>query len=479
VLRYNTTVKHLIIIQRKWDPKELKEFLTCLSCVNRGVTSLELAAHDFEPSFMETLTKILKLNRQIKRIQVNTHLSKPLFGDGWKRFCDGMEYYTFEELFISNALLPAKGFELLVEGLIYNQSIKSLCITAQEIGGKKFKAICDLLVSNPTITRLDLVGCVLRKDDLIQFKRVLNANSIKKLRLQHSLCKTKESNLDVIENELKANTSITELYLPANRIDYKLIGDIIRASGSIKKLDMGGNKFSVKHLKLKSNRILQDLNLENCLRLNYSILFKELCKNQSLKILRLGNNSIVDNAMLTKFLTKNNTLMELVVYFDYMHLVDETIKAIASGLAGNKSLRKLSFKISRMQYNTFSSLIDALKSNHALLELHISNIKNLFLESRPPNGNDMDDFLLDLLKTNKTLRYIEGAEEFPYLEEIMKANRERQDKIIADTIAIIKMIIAKPNSFILPVEVWEAVFKNISYSFTPLDFEQFFKSNVK
>jgi hypothetical protein len=65
------------------------------------------------------------------------------------------------------------------------------------------------------------------------------------------------------------------------------------------------------------------------------------------------------------------------------------------------------------------------------------------------------------------------------LEEKLKANRDTQDKVIHDTCTLIKMIVTKPSSFVLPIELWAMVFKYVSYEFTPLDFEQFFQSFIK
>jgi hypothetical protein len=85
-----------------------------------------------------------------------------------------------------------------------------------------------------------------------------------------------------------------------------------------------------------------------------------------------------------------------------------------------------------------------------------------------------EDSILDLLRTNRTLRHIVGAENFVPLEK----NRVEQDKIIMNTCMLIKMILAKPNSFILPMEVWSNIFSYTSYSFVPFDFEQFFKKSM-
>ncbi len=215
----------------------------------------------------------------------------------------------------------------------------------------------------------------------------------------------------------------------------------------------------------------------------YCELFSELRNNNTLQRLEFSTRTDLEGTAdltLQMYLTKNYSLKELkIVLLRSGELSDRIIRAIAKGLAANKSIRKLYFKLSRIDYQVMLEFIEALKTNTSLLELHIGKIRDIGLHNAGTNGKDIDDFILDLLKSNKTLRFIEGASEYPYLEDKLKNNRDTQDQIIGDTCLLIKMIVAKPISFILPIEIWLHVFEYLSYSFTDFDFAMFFRSSLK
>jgi hypothetical protein len=480
-LHGDTPVKYITIPQRIWNPKELKQFLICLSTLNTSITNISLVSHNFEPNSVETISKILKLNPRIKTLQLLNGAMTNVSTEGINKFCDSMEYYTFETLVLSNSGLT-NHYNTIFESLKYNQSVKSLTMSGEYLQGGPCKTLCRSLVSNPTITDLQILfGGGLDAESFEAFKEVISANYIKKLTLQNSTI-DKES-LKRISKELKANTSITELNFISVNTSFNLMSQIIAANKGITKLDLSGNSFQPKELKcLHLNTTLKELIMTNCWGMtNYSPLFLQLVDNKNIKRLVVGNNSgELDDKSLEELLTNNKSLTDFTIHSEYYNGPKENIiTAIANSLTVNKTLRKLSLTIIGTKYETFAYLFNALKVNNTLLELHTKNIRDISLTAKPPNGNEVDDFVLDLLKTNKTLRFITGAANYAYLEEKLKANRDTQDKVIHDTCTLIKMIVTKPSSFVLPIELWAMVFKYVSYEFTPLDFEQFFQSFIK
>ena len=218
---------------------------------------------------------------------------------------------------------------------------------------------------------------------------------------------------------------------------------------TIKALNFKGMKFTdaLKFIaeELKVNTSVRDLTFQQC-HMDWKLLGEILDHNKTITSLDISESS-------------NNQILD----FNFV---------------ANRSIRKLSMRIVYMEYKTFIRIIKALKRNKSILELNITNLKTISLELWPSNASDIDDIILDLLNTNKTLRHITGADDYPHLAERLKSNRDAQDKIIDDTCTLIKMIVIKPHSFILPIELWLKIFSYVSYDCTPFNFELFFRTKI-
>jgi hypothetical protein len=477
-LAENTNVEHVSFQHRKWIRKELTELVSCLSAANNRIKTLSLVALGFEPNFIETVTKILKLNPWIKTLEIVDQMSTTLSKEGFNRFCDAMEYYSFEKLLVSH--LPQQCYETLFSALKYNQSIKRLDISSQVIYGPPFNILCDTLVSNPTITELTIDG-TLTEENYTAFKGVLKLNNITKLNLTHTALK--QSPLKAISKALKRSTSITDLSLVHQPIDWEIFGKILSANKSIRRLDISENNFKAGQLELLnlgSNTTLTDLTLNHCVMDDYDALLIQLRDNKTLMRLEIGDSNtlqtaVLDRDLLLQYLVGNSSLVELKMLVNRSkRLKVNAINAITEALRVNKTLRELELDANAVPCKLFGNLMEALKSNKTLREFSIIPLKNNFLvyESNE-NRLSVEEHLEDLLKTNRTLRYICGAEEFPNLAERLKENRDWQDAVISNTRTWIKMIQMKPSSFVLPIELWVIVFKYMSYEYIPYDFEQF------
>jgi hypothetical protein len=474
-LAENTNVEHVSFQHRKWIRKELTELVSCLSAANNRIKTLSLVALGFEPNFIETVTKILKLNPWIKTLEIVDQMSTTLSKEGFNRFCDAMEYYSFEKLLVSH--LPQQCYETLFSALKYNQSIKRLDISSQVIYGPPFNILCDTLVSNPTITELTIDG-TLTEENYTAFKGVLKLNNITKLNLTHTALK--QSPLKAISKALQSSTSITDLSLVHQPIDWEIFGKILSANKTIRRLDISENNFKAGQLELLnlgSNTTLTDLTLNHCVMDDYNALLIQLRDNKTLTRLEIGDsNAVLDRDLLFQLLVENSSLVELKMLVNRSkRLKVNAFNAITEALRVNKTLRKLELDANAVHCKLFGDLMEALKSNKILREFSIIPLKNNFLvyESKEKRIS-VEEHLDDLLKTNRTLRYIGGAEEYPNLAERLKENRDWQDAIISNTRTLIKMIQVKPSSFVLPIELWVMVFKYMSYEYIPYNFEQFF-----
>jgi hypothetical protein len=175
-------------------------------------------------------------------------------------------------------------------------------------------------------------------------------------------------------------------------------------------------------------------------------------------------------------LTTNKSLQEVEILLEHGNIDHDSFIAIVEAINVNTTIRKLTLKLSRISYDLFSKFIDALKLNTTLTELHLSKVRDIYLSESPIKGKEADDFFLELLQTNKTLRFIKGASEHIYLEERLKENRDTQDHIINDMCLLFKMILVKPHRFILPVEIWLRIFEHVADLYVGLS--EFFRNQI-
>ena len=455
-----------------WKQDAINSLVESLSA-NESITELNLDNFNWTLPFMEGLVKILKRNKYIKRLVIQKQFGSffAMSKDTWARFCDGLEYYNIHTLELGCFNFDERRLNDFNNGIKYNQSIKSLIFTYEVFSGQTFENLCNMLAFNPTIEELQLIRCFNRYGhQYTHFKQVLKANYLKKLTINNSYLNT--GNFCMISKGLKHNKSITELNLPSNLLDWVELGKILLKNRSIKKLDLNDNQIAnVADLKLAEISTLTELSVVNCRGLT-SKLFGELCHNKTLKVLRFGFGNQEDENRLENLLNTTTTLRELEVHL--FHASQSASRSLSNGLKLNKSIRKLSVNFFGRPFNNLAEFLDSLKTNLTLTELDLGELQNLATTNRPLLA-DVDDLILDLLKSNKTLRHIRGAEQFVALER----NRLTQDTIIYNTCTFIKMILMKPNSFILPIEVWAEVFKYVSFSFVPFDFERYFKDLTK
>jgi hypothetical protein len=475
-LNNNDTVTCLSIgARQQWSPNELNELVTCLTGLNKGIVKISFAFFDFDPSATEAIVRILKENRRIKTIEILSTADSTSI-DGFKIFCDNMEHFKFEEIAVSNAFLPVECLALLLDSLKANQSIKKIKFTeAKDTQGDWFTKLCKLLVLKE-MTEFDFAGQV---TDYKALKEVLKANHIQKFTLEgkyHPLY------INLIANELKLNTSLTDLTLLSEEaIDWKIVGNIITENKNIKRLELRDVNYrenvNVSFLNLGSNTTLTELILDRRTNMDYSTLFSELFRNQTLKKLGVLIFRVADsNEEMQKYLTTTKSLREIEILSPSGDISYPTFIAIIEAVKVNRTIRKLTLKLSRISYTLFSKFIDALKLNTTLTELHLSKVCDIVLISSPINGKRAEDFFMDLLKTNKTLRFIKGASEHIHLEERLKENRDTQYHIINDMCLLFKMILAKPHQFVLPLEIWLQISEHVADLYVGLS--EFFRNEI-
>jgi hypothetical protein len=471
-LKDNSSVKKLIFSPYIWKPDEVRVLADSLS-ENRGVTEIQFQSFGFVLEFVEYFVRILKRNKSIKSI-LFARSRFPL--DAWTRFCDGLEYYSISRLYVEGLKVTEQQMATFCEGIKFNQTITSLSFTEEPFPGKSFNILCTMLASNPTIGTLELRQCGNNNErmDHQAMNQIFKANYLKILRLFS--CGLFGSNLKLISTELQNNTSITELSLAADAINVAEVGIILQNNKTIKKLDLSYievlKEHNIRDLGLGYNKTLTDLSVAHSYNLSLAILFEELSHNTTLKILRIGNNAISSPEPIGDYLSKTTTLRELYIENPYTGNIDVYAIGLTSALKVNKSLRKVEAAFVNVNWEILEELLQSLQRNQSLTYLDIDlQRKNPGLIGQPYT-QEAENCIWELLKTNKTLRHLVGAEKMVGF----KKNREEQDKVIMNTCLWVKMILMKPSSFVLPIEVWSNIFKYASYTFAPFDFEEFFKN---
>jgi hypothetical protein len=464
-LNNNDTVACLSIgVRQQWSPNELNELVTCLTGLNKGIVKISFVFFDFDPSATEAIVRILKENHWIKTLEILSTAGSTSI-DGFKIFCNNMEHFKFEEIAISNAFLPVECLDLLLDSLKANQSIKKIKFTeAKNTQGDWFTKLCNLLVLKE-MTEFDFAGQV----DYEALREVLKANRIQKFTLEgkyHPLY------INLIAKELELNTSLTDLtFLSDGTIDWNSGRNVFSENKTIKRLKLRdvADQSREKQDGFFDPRSMIDPTMEP--------LFSQLLRNQTLESLSVQTTWYPEGSKaLQKYLTTTKSLREVEILSPSGDISYPTFIAIVEAIKVNRTIRKLTLKLSRISYDLFSKFIDALKLNTTLTELHLSKVRDIYLSESPIKGKEADDFFLELLQTNKTLRFIKGASEHIYLEERLKENRDTQDHIINDMCLLFKMILVKPHRFILPVEIWLRIFEHVADLYVGLS--EFFRNQI-
>ena len=202
-----------------------------------------------------------------------------------------MEYYHFEELIFTNTVLNTK-YKTIFDSLKSSRTIKTIKVTGDSINGEPFKALCNSLVSNPTITHLYFNGISMTLASHELFKEVLKSNHIKKLEFSSTEL---AQIMTAFKEELKKNTSVTDLSIIYSFGNWKLLGEIIQENKAIKRLNISFNGFAetqFKQLNLGSNTTIKELVIENCTQLKeYSVPLSELIQYTTLERLHIGTYS--------------------------------------------------------------------------------------------------------------------------------------------------------------------------------------------
>ncbi|XP_021258804.1 leucine-rich repeat-containing protein 74A isoform X1 [Numida meleagris] len=254
------------------------------------------------------------------------------------------------------------------------------------LGPKGVKAIAIALVSNATVTHLELEDNHILAEGAICIAEMLRENcSLRELNISNNHLDTEGA--EAIAGLLLENASyLHTLHLSGNNFGEEAascLSDALVSNYQVKKLDLSHNEFSEKAGQLLGqmlavNTTLEILNLSwNHLRRKGTVAFGIGLKgNAALKILNLSWNSIGNEGAqaLAEALKVNNVLIHLDISNN--QISNEGAKKICKGLEVNGTLKVLKMANNLLTVEGATALVGSVRKNPSSMmeEINISNV---------------------------------------------------------------------------------------------------------
>jgi Ran GTPase-activating protein (RanGAP) involved in mRNA processing and transport len=375
--------------------------------------------------------------------------------------------FTDKELGVYGAILLAQALET-------NSSIEILTISDNNVGNLGAEALASVFKTNTTLKKLSLSRIRVGYLGIKELASALETNKTIKIVEFDKITIHYASALE-LGKVLQFNSSITVFVLSScnlNNLSLCKLAEALKGNTSLKSLNLYNNKFRSTGVKalceaLENNTTLEELNLkENYLGDSGGRVIADGLNKTSIKTLDIG----------------------------YCCIGNAGARALTEALKGNKSLTSLMIDNNKYNYDSLSSLLEALKvnrtlkciyanyftvydddnymsnsnSNHITLVLLLCEIlrlnptfEKLFLPHIEFNDNQLR-LLLDEIEKHKHI------EDFYYTSKNLNSIFSGKIVSILEKNKIIKSIRSKlrQNSFvleILPEEMWELICDNLSH----------------
>ena len=324
---------------------------------------------------------------------------------------DKLIYYCYEE----NKEEINYNFDLFLNALKTNNSIKELTILFTELTQENFEKLCDFMINNKTITKLSI-----NNNDIHKYYSVINENFKSNINSLNIFNNNQLINKLLIDDE-EFNTYKEQYYLVCNNIQ-KIINkrisslcNMIENNNTLEQLHISLEYNSIFIDSLLKNKSITKLNLYHVKNLDFNQVIN-LLNNKTLKSLYFSIKIKPFDIQLFKdfceSLKKNNCLETLKLYSVKENKIPkDQIKVIQSllldSLINNKSIRILAFNkgfITRYNILDFDLIINLLQNNNRITELYFNKKYNNLYEKMPIKN--INKFLI-YLQSNKTLKNLE------------------------------------------------------------------------
>ena len=263
--------------------------------------------------------------------------------------------------------------------------MNSLNLSHSEIGGKGLQSICQALITNTSLFKLDLCDCklVISEENGPVISEMLEKNiTLEVLRLSDNPS-ISDTGMFYIAEGLQKNTSLKTLKMNhINEKGGKALATAIATNTSLPLVDLDIDDLEITEDSgpvwvdmLQQNTSLKDISisLSSSLPSDIGVYFiaEGLQKHTSLKTLSLIRSKItsVEAMYLSKMLMVNKCLTSLDMSDN--PISDEGVAHLAESLKQNKTLKYLDIDYCNITDTGVASLTDALRTNNSLNRLNL------------------------------------------------------------------------------------------------------------
>ena len=287
--------------------------------------------------------------------------------------------------------------------------MNSLNLRLNEIGGKGLQSICQALITNTSLVKLDLCDCklVISEENGPVVSKMLQKNkTLEVLRLSDNPG-ISDTGMFYIAEGLQRNCSLKELELSnISAHGGKALATAILTNSSLRldELDLDNLKITedsgpawVDMLQQSTSLRCVSISLHPPSDIGVSFIAEVLQRNTLLKRLYLKRSEITSvGAMnLSKMLMVNNSLILIDVSFN--PIGDKGVAHLAESLKKNKTLKTLVISYCKITDTGVALLTDALPTNNSLDTLYLSGNNALTEKGVRP--------LLDVCNRKSSMRY--------------------------------------------------------------------------
>ncbi|XP_009885350.1 PREDICTED: leucine-rich repeat-containing protein 74 [Charadrius vociferus] len=273
-----------------------------------------------------------------------------------------------------------------VSHFIQNLAKPYINLNHHGLGPKGVKAIAIALVSNATVTHLELEdNCILAEGAICIAEMLRENSSLQELNISNNHLDT--AGAEAIASLLLDNLSyLSVLQLSGNNFGEETapyFAEALMGNYQVKELDLSHNEFSEKGGQLlgqmlASNTTLEilDLSWNHLRRKGTEALGRGLRGNGTLKILNLSWNGIGNEGALAlgEALKVNNVLVHLDISNN--QITNEGVKKLCKGLEVNEKLKILKMANNPLTVEGATALVTSVRKNpkSVMEEINISNV---------------------------------------------------------------------------------------------------------
>jgi Ran GTPase-activating protein (RanGAP) involved in mRNA processing and transport len=395
-LACNRGVKHFHIHRSNLSATSSATAWVELLQKNTSIKILELLYCSIERDDMSAIARGLEDNASVEKLTFKNPVGPILHGPAWQAMLQRNR--SLKEIILVSSFtrseIPSGEFACLAGGLVQNTSLKSLNFSDLRIGNAGIVALAEALGSSDTLEWLDICYCEFKgADGASAVRNLWRMKTLKHLSLSYNFLEEDDAPNTSFPVDLSSNCVFETLNLckvGIQSLAFRAVCESLQGNSCIRELDISENPFSLDiecaialtnllssttlqvlrsfdtrttnegiellARSLQGNSSLRELDLEWCEIGNNGLLKlgEALVENSTLKILRLCDDFGAEAvSQFFELLPQMKGLKELrLSHCDVMNN-EELCVAVVDGLRKNTSLQRLTYKVGRVQENTW------------------------------------------------------------------------------------------------------------------------------